>query len=401
MILIHAKKIVTVGEKGTIHDGALIVEGKSIKDIGQYGEMRSKYPTIEEIDNSEYVITPSLIDCHTHLLEYAPTSLYPVTPETHFHAGRILLFKALASGITTLGEQVCGHPMCDFTMMDYRKAVRDLPIDVSFAATSISIGLPELAHFTSVTGRRKVEKDELSNLEIIEQIAVNSDYPGENIFMNATPANFEAKEVPRAGELIYTELELKKIVGLYSRLGKRIGAHVAGEEGIQLALDTGIDVIHHAHGISDQQIMSASAKGIPIIATPIGGTHLRPNSPEEILKLVKNGIAVSVSTDSYLPPHHEATWLLTKRTLYGPNHLMEIAQPSMKLLAREGFDENEILAVLTANPASLLGKDRIGRLEIGMDADFLVALGVPGLEIVAPEHIKMVYFKGKRVINRV
>jgi imidazolonepropionase-like amidohydrolase len=238
---------------------------------------------------------------------------------------------------------------------------------------------------------------------LVQMIALESDYPGENIFINATPANFTEKEVPRAGELIYSLKELQQIVTIYHRLDRRIGAHVAGEEGIQLALETGIDVLHHAHGINESQIETAAKQGVQVVATPMGGTHLQPNSPEEILKFIEKDIPVSISTDAYLPPFQGTSWLPFKdQTMKGPDVLMLIAQPAMQLLKKHNYDENKILAMLTNNPAKLLGKEnQFGRLEVGLDANFLVTEGVPGLEIKAIDQIKKVYFKGVKVIERI
>lgn len=202
--MIRGKKIVTVSNLGTIENGAMLIEKDKISEIGNWETMRKQFPYIPVIGHADSVITPSLIDCHTHLLEFAPTSLYPVTQETHFLGGKTLLLQALSSGITALGEQICGHPQCDFSIEHYRKAVIDLPLDISFAATSISIGFEHLAHFTSISRSKLVDKNNLIDPEIVQMIAQASDYPGENIFINATPANFTEKEVPRAGEIIYT-----------------------------------------------------------------------------------------------------------------------------------------------------------------------------------------------------
>jgi imidazolonepropionase-like amidohydrolase len=400
--LIRSKKLVTVSQLGTLEDGAMVIENGKIAEIGSWVSLKEKFPVSDVIDCSNYVITPSLVDCHTHLLEFAPTSLYPVSSETHFLAGKAILLQALSAGITALGEQICGHPLCDFSKEDYQKAVHGIPIDVSFATTSISIGFENLAHFTAITQSRGVTQYDLSDPILVQMIALLSDYPGENIFINATPANFTEKEVPRAGEIIYTLEELKKIVKIYHRLGKRIGAHVAGEEGIQHALAAGIDVLHHAHGISDEQIDMAAKQGVKVVATPMGGTHLQPNSPEEILKLFQKNIPVSISTDSYLPPYPGISWLpFQDQELKGPEVLMLIAQPAMQLLKVHKYDENKILALLTDNPAKLLGKDdTFGRLEVGLEANFLVSEGIPGLEITAIDQIKHVFYKGVNVIDR-
>ncbi|PIC57444.1 hypothetical protein CSV80_09195 [Sporosarcina sp. P12(2017)] len=127
-----------------------------------------------------------------------------------------------------------------------------------------------------------------------------------------------------------------------------------------------------------------------------------PNSPEEVLRLVNNNITVSISTDAYLPPYQGNTWLPFKdQTLRGPDVLMLIAHPAMNLLKENNYGENEILALLTANPAALLGRENsFGRLEQGLDANFLVAEGIPGLEITSVESISKVFFRGEKVIDR-
>lgn len=402
MYIIRGKKIVTVSNIGTIHNGAMLIANGRILDIGTWEQLHKTYPQVSVADYSNYVITPSLVDCHTHLLEFAPTSLYPVTPETHLIAGKAILFQALSSGITALGEQLCGHPFVDFSIEEYRKAVLDMPLDVSFATTSISIGFDNIAHFTAITQSRGVEKQELTDPALVQLIAQASDYPGENIFINATPANFTQEVVPRAGEIIYTVADLQQIVEIYHRLGKKIGAHVAGEQGIKMALAAGIDVLHHAHGITDELLKVAKKQQVAIVATPMGGTHLQPNSPEGILAMMERNIAVSISTDAYLPPYPGVSWLpFQDQTIKGPDVLMVIAQPAMQLLKKYQYDDNEILALLTANPAAVLGNDhRYGRLAQGLEANFLVAEGIPGLEFTEVNQIRKVFFQGREVINR-
>ncbi len=400
--MVRGKRVVTVGRLGTVENGAVVVEDGKIIDVGTWDRLNKQYPAIKSIDCSKFVITPSLVDCHTHLLEFAPTSLYPDAPINHFVAGKELLFDALSSGITALGEQICGHPKCDFSVNDYRRAIQDMPIYISFAATSISIGFEELAHFSALTQTKRIDKKALNDLSLVRLLAQASDYPGENIFINATPANFSEKEVPRAGEIIYTIEELKQIVDIYHQSGKQIGTHVAGAEAIDMALEAGFDVLHHGHGIPDALIEKASKKKVKIVATPIGGTHLMPNSPEDILKLMDNKIHVSISTDAYLPPFQGASWLpFEDNKLKGPNVLMSIAQPAMQLLKKHHYTDNEILSLLTANPAEILGKEnQFGKIEVGMDANFLVAEGIPGLEITDVEKIKKVFYKGRQVVNR-
>lgn len=402
LYIIKAKKIITVSSLGTIEKGAMVIENGRIIDISNWEQIQSKYTSLDIVNVEEKIITPSLIDCHTHFLEFAPSSVYPVTSETHFLAAKSILLHALSSGITAVGEQICGHPVCDFSIEEYRNIGKDIPLHISFASTSITIGLPSSVHFTAITRSQPVNKEILINPRIIEKLADNSDYPGENIFINATPANFTTEQVPNAGEIVYSQEELNKIANIYHQKGKQIGAHVAGERGIEMALQADIDVLHHAHGITEKLIDSVSKKGTKIVATPLGGTHLKPNSPDEIVQLIRAGIPVSIATDGYLPPYPNTDWLPYKRNqLYGPEILLEIAAPAMKKLKQLSFNENDILALLTINPAKILGKEKqIGSLEIGKDADFLVSNQIPGLEFTDINKIESVFYQGKHVIQR-
>jgi len=400
--IIKGGKIVTVSKHGTIYNGAIVVSDGKIIDVGQWKNIRDNYYELEVLNYEDYVITPSLVDCHTHLLEFAPSSLYPVTPYTHLMGGTAILLHALTSGITALGEQICGHPTSNLKLEDYKKAVTKLPIDISFCTASISIGFENLVHFTSVTGSLPVAKTSLTEKEILENISDLSEYPGENIFINATPANLEEEFVPRAGEIMYTMEELKAIVSIYHKKNKKIGAHVGGQKAIDMALEAGIDILHHAHGITKEQIKKIIDKKVVVVATPLGGTHLPPNSPEEVVDLAINNIIVSIATDAYLPPSKKAPWLNFKdEDLKGPEVLMALAQPSMQILSQKGWNENDILALITLNGAKVLGKDhKFGSIQKGMDANFIVTNGVPGLEITDIEKIYQVFFRGLKVIDK-
>src|SRR5699024_156429 len=98
--LVRAGKLVTVSNLGTIYDGAMMIKDRNIVEVGNWNTMRKQFPSLPVVDYSNDVVTPSLVDCHTHLLEFAPSSLYPITKETHFMAGKSILLHALTTGIT-------------------------------------------------------------------------------------------------------------------------------------------------------------------------------------------------------------------------------------------------------------------------------------------------------------
>ena len=133
-----------------------------------------------------------------------------------------------------------------------------------------------------------------------------------------------------------------------------------------------------------------------------GGTHLKPNSPEEIEALVKEGIIIAIATDSYLPPDINLPWLnFEDDSPRGPEVLMEISNQGMLKLKDAGLDENEILSLITLNGAKVLGlEEKIGALKVGMKANFIASKGIPGLEITDIKDIIKVFYKGKCVIDK-
>ena len=400
--IVKSKKIVTISEDKTIVNGAMVISEGKIMDIGKSDDIISKYKELEVEDFGELVITPSFIDCHTHLLEYAPSTVYPVTRETYKIAQKSLVLQALMSGVTTFGEQICGSPMTLESVKDFKNIAKELPVNIFFSCNSITIGFEKLVNFTSVTGNNSVSKDKLIEDDTIINLIENSDYPGENIFINATPANLTEDIVPRAGDVIYTQEELDKIVSIFHDKCKRVGCHVAGKDAIEMAIKAGFDVIHHGHDISDNEIKEISNSHISIVATPLGGTHLKPNSPEDILKLIENNILVSIATDAYLPPYEGVSWLsFNDKKPKGSPELMEISKKAIEALIDKGYDENEALSLITLNAAKILGvEDKIGSLEIGKDADFIISNGVPVVEFSDSLNIKRVYIKGKCLISR-
>ena len=176
--IVKSSKIITVSDIKTLYNGAIVVSDGIIIDIGKYDEIESKYKDLKVIDFKDLVITPSLIDCHTHLFEYAPSTVYPVTEKTYEIAQDALILNGLMSGVTAFGEQVCGSPMYEMNLDKIKEKAKTLPLDIVFSTNSITIGFENLVNLTSVTGKSSVDKSTLINEEILEKIIDECEYPG-------------------------------------------------------------------------------------------------------------------------------------------------------------------------------------------------------------------------------
>ena len=68
MLLIGNGMLITRDEKNPwFKDGAVVIDGDTIKEAGDYQELKKKYPDAEFVDARGGVIMPGLINAHTHI----------------------------------------------------------------------------------------------------------------------------------------------------------------------------------------------------------------------------------------------------------------------------------------------------------------------------------------------
>ena len=198
---------------------------------------------------------------------------------------------------------------------------------LKMAFGSCFLSTESLSLVSSTRPGTSLVKEQL-NLEDYRTMARYSLFPGENIFLNATVANLPLAAVPRAGEITYSPEELREIIGVFHEEGKKIGAHIEGDQAALAFVEAGGDVIHHGHNLSAETIEILAKKNIPVIITPHGGTSAVPTSPPEVYEFYRRGVKIALATDSYLPVHPGATWYnLPQGYLVGPREILTVVQP--------------------------------------------------------------------------
>ena len=163
-----------------------------------------------------------------------------------------------------------------------------------------------------------------------------------------------------------------------------IGIHatnpLAMQIAIRLAKEFDLDMFFiHASGL-EHMVEETAEAGYPISLGPcftgMGREHPRWKAA---VKFAELGGKVTIQQD-----HPD-----------GPQFYIRHAAT---MLARNGMSEEEALKTITINSAELFHlEDRIGSLEVGKDADFLIMSGEP-LEI--DTHVEQVFVEGKEVYNR-
>lgn len=398
-LIVEDAVVVTV-TKGTIKKGGIAVKEGKIAVVGT-NDVLQKLPARERVAAQGMILCPGLVDCHTHLQEYATQGVHGAGRGGQFMAGVANAFTARKAGTVATGEHLLGHPVLTDPLEQYQKVGALFPGYVSVASGFCVIGTEDLITVASTRPGQVMRIAEMTDREI-QIMARKSDFPGESLFLNATVANLPREQAPRAGEICLSQEQIHRYVNIFHAEKKKIGAHIEGAKALEMFLDAGGDVVHHGHGMTEELALRMSQQNVALVATPHGGTSSRPNSPEEIAMAVRQGVEVAIASDAYLPKHPEAVWLKEPAGFeYGPEHLLTIAHPGLEYLRNLGYDENAALALITLHPAEILGISHcIGSIETGKDATFLLANGVPGLEAVDSQDIQAVYIKGELFVKR-
>jgi imidazolonepropionase-like amidohydrolase len=149
---------------------------------------------------------------------------------------------------------------------------------------------------------------------------------------------------------------------------------------IRLAKEFDLDMFFiHASGL-DRMVEETAESGYPISLGPcftgMGREHRRWRAAVRFAEL---GGKVTIQQD-----HPD-----------GPQFYIRHAAA---MLVRHGMSKEEALKTITLNSAEIFHlEDRIGSLEVGKDADFLIMSGEP-LEI--DTHVEQTFIEGREVYNR-
>jgi cytosine/adenosine deaminase-related metal-dependent hydrolase len=68
LLIIQGRWVITGGDKsiGIIDDGAVVIHGNTVKEVGQWCVLRERYPEAEKLGSERYAVIPGLINSHQH-----------------------------------------------------------------------------------------------------------------------------------------------------------------------------------------------------------------------------------------------------------------------------------------------------------------------------------------------
>jgi cytosine/adenosine deaminase-related metal-dependent hydrolase len=64
--LLRSSYLLPAADESLIEDGAVVWEGETILEAGEYVSVQSRYPNTKEIDCTGQIVLPGLVNAHDH-----------------------------------------------------------------------------------------------------------------------------------------------------------------------------------------------------------------------------------------------------------------------------------------------------------------------------------------------
>ena len=381
LIILHAKQLVTargyahtpaigseMDDLGIVEDGAVAVEDGTIVAVGTTSEVLEEYSGTINVDASDKIVTPGLVDPHTHLV-------FAGSRETE------LELKIKGAGYLEILQRGGGILR---TVRDTRASSRDQLLQICRKRAE-NILLHGTTTVEAKSGYGLTLQDEIKLLEVIRRLDEEGPLSLVPTFLgaHAIPAEYESKvpeyvtrvcddwipEIARRGLAKFCDVFCEK--GVFEiadsrrilESGKRFGLlpKIHADElnpfgGAELAAEVGAISADHLLYASEVGLEAMKRVGVIAILLPAAPLTLMLERYADARKMIAQGVAVALGSD--LSP---SCWL--------ENQQLIIALACYKLKMTPA----EAITASTINAAHAIGKaHEIGSIEVGKKADLTV-----------------------------
>ncbi len=383
--IIQADLLLGMAGKPPIEGGAVLIENDQISAVGKKADFTVD-ADIEVIDCTGQVLMPGLIDCHNHLsldtrLENYLLRMKDSIPELTLRAVETMAID-LKAGVTTsrcLGDK-------EFLDISCRKAVEDgrlkgprLIVATRGIRASHGHGYVGYPFNGPEAIREAVRENLLAGAELIK------------IYITGT--------LKGPGEIAsyFSKSEISLAVEEANRVGVKTATHCIGGQGLDWAVEIGIDSIEHAYFISDRQIDLLGRSDSQLVLTP--SLFLA----EERIEILPQGLADEFRRERDLVGECMAAVIKSGLNYaVGTDGMHGGLVKEMGILVDLGASPRDVLKAATAYGSQVCGlEDEIGTLEPGKSADIIGVKGNPLEDIRSLENIETVILKGRLVHQQI
>lgn len=379
---INARIIPIVGQP--IEQGVLLVRNGKIVSVGDARTVRLS-SDVAVVDAKGKVIMPGIVDTHSHIGAPAGAdSSSPIQPDVRIldsvNVQAASIQRAQAGGITTVNVMP-GSGFLDSGQTLYLK-LRDDAIKIDdlliFGKDGKYMGGIKFANGTNPlrAGGGAFPGTRAKSAALVRDVFIKAQEYRDKV---AKAGNDKSKLPPRdlAMEALVEVLDRKRVVHFHTHRHDDImtALRLAKEFNFRIVLQH----VSEAWKVADEIAKSGAPASIIMIDAPGGKIETMDVDYKNGAALEKAGALVGFHTDDGIT---DSRWFLR----------------SAGLAVRAGMSREKALYGMTmANAIMLELQDRIGSLEAGKDADFVVLSGDP-LSIYT--HVEQTWVDGKKVFDR-
>jgi imidazolonepropionase-like amidohydrolase len=390
-----------------LQDYAIIVENERVTAVEPYSPEKHQDSDAKFIDLSGYLVSPGLIDLHTHMIGNLQEGSY-MPFLTKSAAWSVLegvknAATTLRAGFTTVRELGTFRAWVD---CDLRNAINsDIVIGPRiFAAggyVTCSSGGGEITDLAvDIELPREFRIGVADSVDEVRKAVRTLLHGGSDLIkVIATGAGYAAGTVPGAPE--YTEEEIRAAVEEAAAYGKYVAAHAHGTEGALRAVRAGVRTLDHGSLIEGREIFDAMLeRGTYYVPTTylihwVDDQSASAAFPEEVKRkiseargpsmralqsAVEAGVRLAYGTDAIIFPHGENA-------------------RQFQDFIDAGLSPMETLRTATINAADAIGTPDVGIIEPGRFADLVAVKGLRDLgDMSAFNDIDLV-FKGGALVE--
>jgi len=389
------------GNSETVTSGAIvIVKGSKIEAVGR--DLPAPAGA-EVIDLGDATLLPGFIDAHVHLTSEASENWF-----RDFYQGIVRLpaeqalyaasfaKKTLEAGFTTVRNVGAN----DYVDVGLRNAINAGVAEGPRILTAVHAIGSTAGHADGPP----VPPDRIKPGGPIEGICNGADECRAAVRYQIKYGADVIKVVPSGGVLSLTDPvdasemtqdEVEAVVSEAHRWGRKVAAHIHGDEAAKVAIRAGVDSIEHGSFMKPDTLAQMKAKGIYLVPTLLAGETVVAQAAKFPPVIADKGkAAVAARSDMFRNALKQGVKIAFGTDSAVSRHGLNAQE--FALMVGLGMTPAAALKSATSGDADLLGVSReVGTLEKGKEADLVAVPGNPLSDIHQTEKVFFVMRGGK------
>ena len=365
-----------------IENGSILIHRGHILSVGLSAEIKVP-PGMTVIDCKDLVVTAGFWNSHVHILLPGLLHAEKLSPEQISSQLQEMLTRW---GFTTVFD--IASVLQNTNLIRHRIAIGEVK-----GPRILTVGEPFWVK-TPIYVKGFLEANHISIPEV-ESTVQATERVRQQIHDGADGIKIFANSVERDGILTIPLDLAKAIVAEAHRAGKPVFAHVSNNQGIEVAIQSGVDILAHTTPTdtpwSPSFVQGMTAAHMALTPTlTLWDVESRKGhaSPDDIEQWMSKAAR-------QLRAFSQAGGQVLFGTDVGYIEQFDTSE-EFKWMSRAGMSFQEILASLTANPAQRFGySTHSGRIAKGMDADLVILGADPAQNISAFSRIRYTIRNGE------